>query len=96
MGAQSKQTLPPWGYAVAGATGAVLANAVVYPLDMYVFPFALVLLWNRVDCGELRGGTRRARGELGNSRASTSELSATLPREFPRPQHDHDNTNSTA
>jgi len=27
-------TLPPWGYAVAGATGAVLANAAVYPLDM--------------------------------------------------------------
>lgn len=28
--------LPPWGSAVAGATGAVLANAMVYPLDMYV------------------------------------------------------------
>ena len=28
--------LPPWGSAVAGATGAVLANALVYPLDMYV------------------------------------------------------------
>jgi hypothetical protein len=26
--------LPPWGSAVAGATGAVLANALVYPLDM--------------------------------------------------------------
>lgn len=26
--------LPPWGNALAGATGAVLANAVVYPLDM--------------------------------------------------------------
>ena len=26
--------LPPWGSAVAGATGAVLANAMVYPLDM--------------------------------------------------------------
>lgn len=26
--------LPPWGSAVAGATGAVLANAIVYPLDM--------------------------------------------------------------
>jgi hypothetical protein len=37
MGAQSKHALlPPWGYAVAGATGAVLANAVVYPLDMSV------------------------------------------------------------
>ncbi|KAF8246495.1 mitochondrial carrier [Wilcoxina mikolae CBS 423.85] len=35
MGAQSKHApLPPWGYAVAGATGAVLANAVVYPLDI--------------------------------------------------------------
>ena len=28
--------LPPWGNALAGATGAVLANAIVYPLDMYV------------------------------------------------------------
>lgn len=37
MGAQSKHaTLPPWGYAIAGATGAVLANAAVYPLDMFV------------------------------------------------------------
>lgn len=40
MGGQSKPVrLPPWGSAVAGATGAVLANAIVYPLDMYVeFP----------------------------------------------------------
>lgn len=38
MGSQSKQPppLPPWGYAVAGATGAVLANAAVYPLDLSV------------------------------------------------------------
>lgn len=28
--------LPPWGNALAGATGAVLANAIVYPLDMWV------------------------------------------------------------
>lgn len=33
MAAQSKP-LPPWGSAVAGATGAVLANALVYPLDI--------------------------------------------------------------
>jgi len=26
--------LPPWGNALAGATGALLANAIVYPLDM--------------------------------------------------------------
>ncbi|KAL8905879.1 MAG: hypothetical protein Q9207_002356 [Kuettlingeria erythrocarpa] len=26
--------LPPWGNALAGATGAVLANAIVYPLDI--------------------------------------------------------------
>lgn len=26
--------LPPWGSALAGATGAVLANAIVYPLDI--------------------------------------------------------------
>jgi len=35
MAAQSKPVaLPPWGNALAGATGAVLANAMVYPLDM--------------------------------------------------------------
>ncbi|KAI5808773.1 mitochondrial carrier domain-containing protein [Peziza echinospora] len=35
MGAMSKEApLPPWGYAVAGATGAVIANALVYPLDI--------------------------------------------------------------
>jgi hypothetical protein len=35
MAAQSKQDLiSPWGRAAAGATGAVLANALVYPLDM--------------------------------------------------------------
>ncbi|KAF2459542.1 mitochondrial carrier domain-containing protein [Lineolata rhizophorae] len=33
MAVQSKE-LPPWGYAVAGATGAVIANALVYPLDI--------------------------------------------------------------
>ncbi|KAI0165807.1 peroxisomal carrier [Xylariaceae sp. FL1272] len=33
MPVQSKP-LPPWGSAVAGATGAVLANALVYPLDI--------------------------------------------------------------
>ncbi|KAI1355678.1 mitochondrial carrier [Xylaria sp. FL0043] len=35
MGVQSKPApLPPWGAAVAGATGAVLANTLVYPLDI--------------------------------------------------------------
>lgn len=35
MAAQSKPaSLPPWGGAIAGATGAVLANALVYPLDI--------------------------------------------------------------
>ncbi|OQE19024.1 hypothetical protein PENSTE_c016G05841 [Penicillium steckii] len=35
MAGQSKPVrLSPWGSAVAGATGAVLANAVVYPLDL--------------------------------------------------------------
>lgn len=37
MAVQSKQApLPSWGLAVAGSTGAVLANALVYPLDMLV------------------------------------------------------------
>ncbi|KAG5654950.1 hypothetical protein KAF25_010904 [Fusarium avenaceum] len=34
MAAQSKPEISPWGRAVAGATGAVLANALVYPLDI--------------------------------------------------------------
>ncbi|OKL59480.1 hypothetical protein UA08_05258 [Talaromyces atroroseus] len=35
MAGQSKQVrLSPWGSALAGATGAVLANAMVYPLDI--------------------------------------------------------------
>jgi len=37
MGAQSKEAvIPAWGLAVAGATGALFANALVYPLDMWV------------------------------------------------------------
>lgn len=31
---ENQLPLPPWGSALAGATGAVLANAIVYPLDM--------------------------------------------------------------
>jgi hypothetical protein len=34
MGGQSKMELAPWGKAVAGASGAVIANALVYPLDI--------------------------------------------------------------
>ncbi|KAL8733830.1 MAG: hypothetical protein Q9166_001818 [cf. Caloplaca sp. 2 TL-2023] len=33
-GTTSQPPLPPWGNALAGATGAVLANAIVYPLDI--------------------------------------------------------------
>jgi len=37
MAAQSKPApIGPWGKATAGAAGAVLANALVYPLDLYV------------------------------------------------------------
>jgi len=55
MAAQSKPvSLSPLGKAAAGATGAVLANSLVYPLDMYdpqlpyltaalVFPLILTL-----------------------------------------------------
>ncbi len=35
-GKAGQPSLPPWGNALAGATGAVLANAIVYPLDMQV------------------------------------------------------------
>ncbi|MCJ1316600.1 ADP/ATP carrier protein [Xylographa vitiligo] len=35
MAAKARQPpLPPWGNALAGATGAVMANALVYPLDI--------------------------------------------------------------
>jgi len=33
-GPSKLEKLPPWGSAVAGSAGAVLANALVYPLDM--------------------------------------------------------------
>ncbi|KAI4131843.1 MAG: hypothetical protein LQ338_001033 [Usnochroma carphineum] len=33
-GKDFQPSLPPWGNALAGATGAVLANAIVYPLDI--------------------------------------------------------------
>ncbi|KAK5721485.1 ADP/ATP carrier protein [Elasticomyces elasticus] len=34
MAAHTKAEVPPWGLAIAGSTGAVLANALVYPLDI--------------------------------------------------------------
>ena len=34
MAVMSKNEVPPWGLAIAGSTGAVLANALVYPLDI--------------------------------------------------------------
>lgn len=34
MAVLSKNEVPPWGLALAGTTGAVAANALVYPLDM--------------------------------------------------------------
>jgi hypothetical protein len=41
MGAISKEeVLPAWGLAAAGAAGAIFANALVYPLDMYVLQHA--------------------------------------------------------
>lgn len=30
----AKDEIPPWGLAIAGSTGAVIANALVYPLDI--------------------------------------------------------------
>lgn len=33
---QKEDILPPWGLAAAGAAGALAANALVYPLDMFV------------------------------------------------------------
>jgi hypothetical protein len=30
----SKTDIPPWGLAIAGSTGAVIANSLVYPLDI--------------------------------------------------------------
>ena len=46
MAGQSKPALSPWGSAVAGATGAVLANAIVYPLDLCVHS---LVSWAGVD-----------------------------------------------
>ncbi|KXL44610.1 hypothetical protein M433DRAFT_68103 [Acidomyces richmondensis BFW] len=34
MAVLSKNEVPPWGLAIAGSTGAIFANALVYPLDI--------------------------------------------------------------
>ncbi|KAK9461320.1 mitochondrial carrier domain-containing protein [Lipomyces oligophaga] len=34
MTGSSKEILPPWGYALSGAAGAVIANSIVYPIDI--------------------------------------------------------------
>lgn len=34
MSTSIKNEVPPWGLAIAGSTGAILANALVYPLDI--------------------------------------------------------------
>ncbi|KAL9083414.1 MAG: hypothetical protein Q9159_005809 [Coniocarpon cinnabarinum] len=34
MPGQKEEVLPPWGLALAGSTGALVANAMVYPLDI--------------------------------------------------------------
>lgn len=34
MPAQKEEVIPPWGLALAGSTGALVANAMVYPLDI--------------------------------------------------------------
>jgi hypothetical protein len=46
-GLSKEAPIPPWGLAVAGATGAVLANAIVYPLDMYILPIPMSYPWPR-------------------------------------------------
>lgn len=44
MAGQAKAApIGPWGKATAGATGAVLANALVYPLDMCANPLPPLL-----------------------------------------------------
>ncbi|KAI0127737.1 mitochondrial carrier domain-containing protein [Xylariales sp. AK1849] len=49
MAVQSKTaSLPPWGLAVAGSTGAVLANALVYPLDIRCSEYMLTWSLYRV------------------------------------------------
>lgn len=51
MTGQSKpMRLSPWQSAVAGATGAVLANAVVYPLDLFVTNLSPKLWYNGKAC----------------------------------------------
>jgi hypothetical protein len=68
MAAESK-SLPPWGSAVAGATGAVLANAAVYPLDMFDLSPAPRLL-------SLDGVTKTCENQRQNEIASSRETNS--------------------
>jgi hypothetical protein len=71
-----RQPLPPWGNALAGATGAVLANAMVYPLDMSVFfhPFSQYL----ETCANLSFPNRvKTRLQVQVKRKSTDPVSMT-------------------
>lgn len=73
MAAKSGQSaLPPWGYAVAGATGAVLANAAVYPLDV-VKTKLQVQVKKRTPSSPATNGV--AKGEAGADAETTAEKS---------------------
>jgi hypothetical protein len=51
MVAQSKPVpIGPWGKATAGAAGAVLANTLVYPLDLYVVEALSLILFVSRSC----------------------------------------------
>ncbi|KAK9487246.1 mitochondrial carrier domain-containing protein [Lipomyces starkeyi] len=49
MSLSKEAPLPPWGYALSGAAGAVLANTLVYPLDIIKTKLQVQKKLNRTD-----------------------------------------------
>ena len=74
MSGKAGQTpLPPWGNALAGATGAVLANAIVYPLDMYADIPVGSLLNAPTDNADQSQNTPTSSSQTQCSRSNTSD-----------------------
>lgn len=93
MAIQSKSApIGPWGKATAGATGAVLANALVYPLDMcahrnLVSSFFFLSFFYRQTKNKLTAPSRIASRPVFKSKKSASPVKPPTPLHHITPQH---------